>query len=36
MRWAAALLVFSLPVMAEELTTSNVLPALSGFTTSFP
>lgn len=34
MRWAAALLVFSLPVMAEELTTSNVLPALSGFTTS--
>ena len=34
MRWAAALLVFSLPVMAEELTTSSVLPALSGFTTS--
>ena len=34
MRWAAALLVFSLPAMAEELTTSNVLPALSGFTTS--
>lgn len=34
MRWAVALLVFSLPVMAEELTTSNVLPALSGFTTS--
>jgi len=34
MRWAAALLVFSLPAMAEELTTSNVLPALSDFTTS--
>jgi len=34
MRWLLVVLLTAVPAMAEEITTANVLPPLSGFTTS--